>query len=228
MLASTETPSLTDRVAIRNVVVSVADKQLLTLVVQALHDGGLPVTLFATGGTLQTLHAANATLATPLAITAIEDYTGFPEMPGGLVKTLHPLIHGGLLAEPGDEAQRQYCDRLGIEAFDLAIINLYPFEAVVRQPDSSLDTARRHIDIGGPAVLRAAAKNFLRVGVGVDPADYPAIAAELTAQSGCLSLMTRWQMAQKAFQHVTDYDTAISDYLSAQSWDTVLATYDVR
>jgi phosphoribosylaminoimidazolecarboxamide formyltransferase/IMP cyclohydrolase len=220
--------TITDRIAIRRVLVSVSDKRHLDQLLAAMATSCPGATLLATGGTLRAIRDQLDGQTAELSVTAIESYTGYPDMPGGLVKTLHPRIHGALLAEPGDDAQAAYCDDLGILPFDLAVVNLYPFAAVTHQRETGLESARQNIDIGGPTMVRAAAKNFLRVAVVVDPGDYAALAAEIAAGSGTIGLQTRWRLARKAFDHVTSYDQAISDYLADQAWSEVTGAYDVR
>jgi phosphoribosylaminoimidazolecarboxamide formyltransferase/IMP cyclohydrolase len=163
--------------------------------------------LVSTGGTARALREAG------VDVVEVSDYTGFPEIMDGRVKTLHPRIHAGLLARAGrdDEVLAQ----LDIRAIDLLVVNLYPFRATVARPGCSLDEAIENIDIGGPAMLRAGAKNHESVAVVVDPADYPRVATEIEAQ-GAVGEATRRALALKAFRHTADYDRAIADYLQGQ------------
>ena len=183
--------------------ISVSDKTGLIELAQGLT--GLGITLLSSGGTYKVL--------TEQGIPAIEvsSYTGFPEMMGGRIKTLHPRIHGGILGRRNvDEA---IMAEHGINPIDLVIVNLYPFEATVAKPDCSLDDAIENIDIGGPAMIRAAAKNHDAVGVVVDPADYPSLLEELKTTAGGLSDATRFRLAIKSFRHTAAYDAAIASHL---------------
>ncbi|QWF70621.1 bifunctional phosphoribosylaminoimidazolecarboxamide formyltransferase/IMP cyclohydrolase [Methylomonas paludis] len=184
--------------------VSVSDKTGVVEFCQELT--GLGIALFSTGGTAKLLAAHN------IAVTEVSDYTGFPEMMDGRVKTLHPKVHGGILGRRGiDDAVMQ---QNGIEAIDMVVVNLYPFEQTIANPDCDFDTAIENIDIGGPTMIRAAAKNHADVAVVVDPLDYSAILAELRDQHGSLSAGTRFKLALKSFEHTGRYDTAIATYLA--------------
>jgi len=187
--------------AIRRALISVSDKTGIVELAQALADKG--VDLLSTGGT------AGLIAAQGIAVTEISDYTGFPEMMAGRVKTLHPKVHGGILGRRGlDEAVMQ---EHGIEPIDLVIINLYPFQKTVANPDCSLDDAIENIDIGGPAMVRAAAKNHASVAVVVDPDDYSQLLQEIAADNS-VSDDTRFSLAIKAYEHTAQYDGAIANY----------------
>jgi phosphoribosylaminoimidazolecarboxamide formyltransferase/IMP cyclohydrolase len=187
--------------AIRRALISVSDKTGIVELAQALADKG--VELLSTGGT------AGLIAEKGIAVTEISDYTGFPEMMAGRVKTLHPKVHGGILGRRGlDEAIMQ---EHGIEPIDLVIINLYPFQKTVANPDCSLDDAIENIDIGGPAMVRAAAKNHASVAVVVDPDDYPQLLQEIAADNS-VSDATRFSLAIKAYEHTAQYDGAIANY----------------
>jgi len=187
--------------AIRRALISVSDKTGIVELAQALADKG--VDLLSTGGT------AGLIAAQGIAVTEISDYTGFPEMMAGRVKTLHPKVHGGILGRRGlDEAVMQ---EHGIEPIDLVIINLYPFQKTVANPDCSLDDAIENIDIGGPAMVRAAAKNHASVAVVVDPDDYSQLLQEIAVDSS-VSDDTRFSLAIKAYEHTAQYDGAIANY----------------
>jgi phosphoribosylaminoimidazolecarboxamide formyltransferase / IMP cyclohydrolase len=166
--------------------------------------------LIASGGTARALRQAE------LTVTEVADYTGSPEVLGGRVKTLHPAIHAGLLARPAAEDRGQL-EQLGWDLIDLAAVNLYPFEETIARPDVTLEEAIENIDIGGVALMRAAAKNFARVSLVCDPADYPAVLAEL--QGGGVSLERRRSLAVKGFQQTMRYDAAISAYLAGAEAD---------
>lgn len=165
-------------------------------------------TLIASGGTARALRENN------LPVTEVADYTGSPEILSGRVKTLHPAIHGGLLARPTQEDRQQLID-LGWDWIDLVAVNLYPFERTVADPDVTLADAIENIDIGGVTLIRAAAKNFERVTLVCDPMDYARVAAELK-QNGATSSETRRSLAVKGFQQTAHYDAAISQYLDPQ------------
>ena len=194
-----------DFLPVRRALLSVSDKTGLLELARAL--AALGVELLSTGGTARALREAG------LAVKDVADVTGFPEMMDGRVKTLHPLVHGGLLGRAGvDEAVMA---QHGIGAIDLLVLNLYPFESVTARADCTLADAVENIDIGGPAMLRSAAKNFARVAVATSPDQYPALLAELQDNNGALSAATRFSMSVAAFNRVAQYDAAISNYLSA-------------
>jgi phosphoribosylaminoimidazolecarboxamide formyltransferase/IMP cyclohydrolase len=194
-----------DAIRLRRALLSVSDKTGLLELAQALVRHG--VALLSTGGTARALREAG------LAVTDVSEATGFPEMMDGRVKTLHPAVHGGLLGRAGvDEAVMA---AHGIDPIDLLVLNLYPFERVSSDPGSTLDEVVENIDIGGPAMLRSAAKNFARVAVATDPAQYAALVAELDGNDGALSARTRFALSVAAFNRVARYDACISDYLSA-------------
>ncbi|QWF17920.1 bifunctional phosphoribosylaminoimidazolecarboxamide formyltransferase/IMP cyclohydrolase [Lysobacter capsici] len=196
-------------VRIRRALLSVSDKTGLLELAQALAARG--VELLSTGGTAKALRDAG------LAVRDVSEVTGFPEMMDGRVKTLHPLVHGGLLGRAGtdDAVMAQH----GIAAIDLLVLNLYPFEKVAANPASRFDDIIENIDIGGPAMLRSAAKNFARVAVATDPAQYAGLIEELNGNDGALSGKTRFALSVAAFNRVAQYDAAISNHLSAIAED---------
>ena len=191
--------------AIARALVSVSDKTGIVAFAHALHDLG--VEILSTGGTAGRLREAG------VPVVEVSSHTGFPEMMDGRVKTLHPRIHGGLLArrDTDAEAMREH----GIAGIDLLVVNLYPFERTVARPDCDLAIAIENIDIGGPAMLRAAAKNHAWVTVLVDAGDYAAVLEELHA-GGSVAPATRYRLAVKAFEHTARYDGAIAGYLGAR------------
>ena len=190
---------------IRRALISVSDKHGIEEFARSLH--GLGVELVSTGGTARLLEEAG------IPVVEVSGLTGFPEIMGGRVKTLHPLVHGGLLGRRGtdDEVMREH----GIEPIDLLAVNLYPFERTIARPDCRLAEAVENIDIGGPAMLRAAAKNHADVATVSDPDDYPGVIEEMRRRSGALSAETRFALAVKAFAHTARYDAAIADYLGS-------------
>src|SRR5271169_4342854 len=198
-----------DRVVIRRALIGVADKTGVADFAEARERHG--VEIVSTGGTMAALEAAG------VKVRSVESFTGSPEMFDGRVKTLHPKIHGAILARRGYESHQRQILQHRIEPIDLVVVNFYPFEKTVAKPGVSLDEAIEIIDIGGPTLVRAAAKNHADVAVVVDAADYAAIAAELDANQGAITGATRWRLARKAFARVTAYDAAISNYLGTHA-----------
>jgi phosphoribosylaminoimidazolecarboxamide formyltransferase/IMP cyclohydrolase len=190
-------------VTIRRALLSVSNKEGLLDFARALRSRG--VTILSTGGTAALLREDG------IDVTDVASVTGFPEIMGGRVKTLHPKIHGGLLGRQGiDEAVMA---EHGIEPIDLVAVNLYPFAATVARPGCSFEDAIENIDIGGPAMVRASAKNHDRVTIVVDPLDYGTILAEIDRSGGSVSDTTRRRLATKAFAHTAQYDAAVANYL---------------
>ncbi|MDB5947377.1 MAG: purH [Ramlibacter sp.] len=187
-----------------NALLSVSDKSGILEFAQALH--ALGVKLISTGGTAKLLADQG------LPVTEVAQLTAFPEMLDGRVKTLHPKVHGALLARRDLPEHMAALERHGIDTIDLLVVNLYPFEATVAKPGCTLEDAIENIDIGGPAMVRSAAKNWKDVGVVTDASQYAAVLAELKA--GGLSEKTRFALAVAAFNRISNYDAAISDYLS--------------
>jgi len=191
--------------------ISVSDKTGIVEFAQALHQLGIQ--LISTGGTAQLLSGQG------LPVQEVAELTGFPEMLDGRVKTLHPMVHGGLLARRDMPAHMQALQAHGIDAIDMLVVNLYPFEATVAAADCSLEEAIENIDIGGPAMVRSAAKNWKHVAVVTDASQYTAVLNELK-QKNALSELTRFQLAVSAFNRISQYDGAISDYLSSLDLST--------
>jgi phosphoribosylaminoimidazolecarboxamide formyltransferase/IMP cyclohydrolase len=194
-----------DFLPVRRALLSVSDKTGLIDLARAL--AARDIELLSTGGTAKAIRDAG------LAVKDVAEVTGFPEMMDGRVKTLHPLVHGGLLGRAGidDAVMAEH----GIAPIDLLVLNLYPFEAVTAKADCTLADAVENIDIGGPAMLRSAAKNFARVAVATSPEQYAGLLAELDANDGKLSAARRFALSVAAFNRVAQYDAAISNYLSA-------------
>lgn len=189
-----------------NALISVSDKTGILEFAQALH--ALGIRLLSTGGTAKLLADAG------LPVTEVADHTGFPEMLDGRVKTLHPKVHGGLLARRDLPEHMAALKAHGIDTIDLLVVNLYPFEATVAKPGCTLEDAIENIDIGGPAMVRSAAKNWKDVGVLTDASQYAGVLAELTAD-GQLTDKTKFSLSVAAFNRISQYDGAISDYLSS-------------
>ena len=191
--------------AIARALISVSDKTGIVELARALHEMGIEI--LSTGGTANQIREAGVPVAD------VSSYTGFPEVMDGRVKTLHPRIHGGLLARRDVDSETMH--EHGIAGIDLLVVNLYPFERTVAKPDCDLATAIENIDIGGPAMLRAAAKNHAWVTVVVDAGDYAAVLGELRA-GRAVTPATRFRLAVKAFEHTARYDGAIAGYLGAR------------
>ncbi len=204
--------------------ISVSDKRGVLEFAQALTEMG--VRLLSTGGTAALLRKSG------LLVTDVSDHTGFPEMLDGRVKTLHPKVHGGILARRDLPEHMETIAAHDISRIDLVVVNLYPFADTVARPDCTLEEAIENIDIGGPTMVRAAAKNHGDaaggVGVVTDPDDYDAILQELRAQDGELTYRTRFALAVKAFTHTARYDGAISNYLTARSEDGTKQAFPER
>jgi len=205
---------------ITQALLSVSDKTGLVAFARGL--AGLGIKLLSTGGTAKALSDAG------LAVTEIGDYTGFPEMLDGRVKTLHPKVHAGILARRDLAEHAAALEAHAIPLIDLVVVNLYPFRETVAKEGCTLDDAIENIDIGGPTLLRAAAKNWKHVGVIVKPADYDRVLAELAQSGRALSATTRFALAQKAFSHTASYDGAISNWLTARDVDGAAAPFPER
>jgi len=193
---------------IRRALISVSDKTGIVEFARKLHDAG--VEIVSTGGTMKALKEAG------VPVTYVSDVTGFPEIMDGRVKTLNPYIHGGILAVRDNPKHVREMKEHKITAIDMVVVNLYPFKETIAKPDVTLAEAIENIDIGGPAMIRAAAKNFKFVTVVTNPERYDEIAAAV-AKDGCVSGMLRMQLAKEAFAHTADYDQAIQNYLSEQT-----------
>jgi phosphoribosylaminoimidazolecarboxamide formyltransferase/IMP cyclohydrolase len=192
---------------IQQALISVSDKTGVADFARGLARFG--VTLLSSGGTARLLRESG------VEVTEVADYTGFPELLDGRVKTLHPKVHAGILARRDVSGHMAALERAAIPPIDLVVVNLYPFAATVARPGCTLEEAVENIDIGGPALLRSAAKNFEHVAVVTDPADYGAVLKEMGSAGGALGAATRLALAQKAFSHTAHYDGAISNYLTA-------------
>ncbi|MBA2351024.1 MAG: bifunctional phosphoribosylaminoimidazolecarboxamide formyltransferase/IMP cyclohydrolase [Burkholderiales bacterium] len=192
---------------IKRALISVSDKTGIIEFARALHGAG--VELLSTGGTAKALHDAG------IAVVEIADYTGFAEMLDGRVKTLHPKVHAGILARRDSAEHMRALEQAAIPVIDLVVVNLYPFSQTIARADCPLAEAIENIDIGGPTMVRAAAKNYQHVAVVTDPADYSALVDEMQRAAGSLALRTRFALAKKAYSHTAAYDAAISNYLTA-------------
>lgn len=193
---------------IQQALISVSDKRGVLEFAQGLARQG--VRLLSTGGTAKMLRDAG------LTVTEIGDYTGFPEMLDGRVKTLHPKVHGGILARRDLPEHMATLAQHAIPTIDLVCVNLYPFKETVAKPGVTLADAIENIDIGGPAMVRSSAKNYGGVAIVTDPEDYAPLLAEMSANTGILALSTRFELAKKAFVHTARYDSMIANWLTAQ------------
>lgn len=196
---------------VKRALISVSDKSGVVELARTLAD--LKVEILSTGGTARTLRENG------IEIVDVSDYTGFPEMLDGRVKTLHPKIHGGILGQRENPHHVETMGKHGISPIDMVVVNLYPFEATVAKPNCPLEEAIENIDIGGPAMIRSAAKNYRDVAVVVDPGDYDGLIKELRENDGQISARTRFRLAKKVFHMTAKYDTAISNYLSSVEGD---------
>ena len=214
-----------NRVQVKNVLMSVSDKTGLEIFVPALVKACPGVKIYSTGGTYTKIKeilgdAAEGTLV------AVSDYTGQPEMQGGLVKTLDFKIYLGILSEKYNDAHQDDLKRLDANALDMVVVNLYPFRETVAKEGVTPEMARTNIDIGGPCMVRASAKNYLRVASVTDPLDYGNLVEELANHDGTLGLDTRFKLMKKAFAHTAEYDTAIAKFFTTRTWEEVDGTYN--
>ena len=211
-------------VKVQTVLISVSDKAGLEALIPALLGINPDIRILSTGGTYNKIKEILGNKASVI-LTQVSDYTGQPETKGGLVKTLDFKIYLGILTETYNESHQNDLKRTNASPIDMVIVNLYPFEETIQKDGVTPEMARGNIDIGGPCMIRASAKNCLRVASVVDPKDYDTIIEELTANKGMTTLETRFRLAQKAFSHTADYDRAISDYLNQQSINDIRACY---
>lgn len=192
---------------IKRALISVSDKTGVVELARRLHEAG--VEIVSTGGTMRELKKAG------IPVTYVSDVTGFPEIMDGRVKTLNPYIHGGILAVRDNPDHVKALKEHKITPIDMVVVNLYPFKETISKADVTLSEAIENIDIGGPAMIRAAAKNFRFVTVVTNPSRYAEV-AECVVKDGCVGGMLRMQLAQEAFQHTAEYDDCIQKYLTEQ------------
>jgi len=190
---------------VERALISLTDKSGIEGFAKALTDLG--VEILSTGGTAKKMRDEG------IKVTDVSEFTGFPEMLDGRVKTLHPMVHGGILNQRENADHQRQCKEHGIRDIDIVAVNLYAFEKTVADPNCSLADAIENIDIGGPTLLRASAKNFRDVTVIVDPADYEQVISEIKA-TGNTTLKTRFKLAVKVFQLTSSYDTGIANWLT--------------
>jgi phosphoribosylaminoimidazolecarboxamide formyltransferase/IMP cyclohydrolase len=213
-----------NRVQVKNVLMSVSDKTGLETFVPALVKACPGVKIYSTGGTYTKVKEILGDAAEGTLI-AVSDYTGQPEMQGGLVKTLDFKIYLGLLSEKYNDAHQDDLKRMDAQPIDMVVVNLYPFRETVAKDGVTPEMARTNIDIGGPCMVRASAKNYLRVASVTDPLDYANIANELADHGGTLGFDTRFKLMKKAFAHTAEYDTAIANFFTSHTWEEVDSTY---
>lgn len=216
-----------DGVPVRRVLISVSDKTGLDTLVRGLIDASPEVCMLSTGGTFAEIKRILGAEAAARHLVAVSDYTGQPEMQGGLVKTLDFRIYLGLLSETYNDAHQADLQRLNAAPLDMVVVNLYPFQETVRRAEVTPEEARTHIDIGGPCMIRAAAKNYLRVAAVTDPGDYMPIIAELRENRGATHLVRRFALMRKAFRHTAEYDAAIAEYFNGVDASCALDGYTI-
>lgn len=208
------------KVKIKRALISVSNKEGIVDFAKVLQDAG--VEIISTGGTFRKLKEEG------IKVKKVEEFTGFPEMLNGRVKTLHPHIHGGILADRGNEKHMSEITASGIKLIDMVVVNLYPFKETISKSDVTLEEAIENIDIGGPTMIRSAAKNYKGVAVVVDPEDYKKIQEELEESGGYISPGTLFRLAAKAFQHTCEYDSIVFNYLKNKIGDFGNSNISVR
>jgi phosphoribosylaminoimidazolecarboxamide formyltransferase / IMP cyclohydrolase len=211
-------------VKVKTILVSVSDKSGLETFIPGILEINPEIMILSTGGTYGKIKEILGSKANGY-LKKVSDYTRQPETQGGLVKTLDFKIYLGLLTETYNDAHQEDLKRTNALPIDMVIVNLYPFSETITKPDVTCENARGNIDIGGPTMIRASAKNFIRVASVVDPLSYPSILDTLTKNNGALSLADRFGLSQKAFAHTAIYDRNISDYLAKQSNTDVASVY---
>ncbi len=213
-----------DFVKVRHVLVSVSDKKGLDSFIPQLLKMNPEIKIFSTGGTYVKIKEILGKAAES-CLRQVSDYTGQPETQGGLVKTLDFKIYLGLLTETYNEAHKEDLKRTDSAPIDMVVVNLYPFKETISKQGVTVEQARGNIDIGGPCMIRASAKNFLRVAPVVDPSDYETIISEMKKNNGMTSLDLRFRLAKKAFEHTAVYDRTIADFLSSKIFTEVKGSY---
>jgi phosphoribosylaminoimidazolecarboxamide formyltransferase / IMP cyclohydrolase len=216
-----------DKVKIRTALLSVFDKKGMESFITGLVGINPDILLLSTGGTFVSIQKALGD-NWKKNLMQVSDYTGQPETQGGLVKTLDFKIYLGLLTETYNPDHRKDLERTGARQIDMAVVNLYPFAQVIQQPGVTVENARANIDIGGPCMVRASAKNYIRTASVVDPLDYDFILRELSQNGGCLDLATRFDLAKKAFAYTSAYDAKIAAFLGGKKDDEVSNCYRFR
>jgi len=215
-----------DIVKVNHIFVSVSDKRELDDFTPKLIEINPDLKIFSTGGTYTHIKEILGDKASS-CLTQVSDYTGQPETQGGLVKTLDFRIYLGLLTETYNDAHKDDLKRTNSVPIDMVVVNLYPFKETISKENVTVEQGRGNIDIGGPCMIRASAKNYLRVAPVVNPSDYEMIISEMKANNGMTSLDLRFRLAQKAFEHTAVYDRTIADFLRSKSFGDVKGCYDI-
>ena len=213
-----------DFVKVRHVLASVFDKSGLETFIPELIRINPEIKIFSTGGTYKKIKEILGDTA-DFFLTQVSEYTGQPETQGGLVKTLDFKIYLGLLTETYNDAHNEDIRRTGSVHIDMTLCNLYPFKETISKEGVTVEMARGNIDIGGPSMIRASAKNYIRVASVVDPSDYTTILSEMDSNNGAISLGLRYRLAQKAFDHTAIYDRTIADFMGSRTIDEVAGCY---
>lgn len=213
-----------DRVKVNHVLISVSDKSGLDELIPALVRSNPSIRIFSTGGTFGAIEQILGDAAGK-HLVQVSDYTGQPETQGGLVKTLDFKIYLGILTETYNDSHQEDLKRTAAVPIDMVVVNLYPFASTIEKDGVSVEEARSNIDIGGPTMVRASAKNYLRVASVVNPSDYGALVAAMEANDGATDLAMRFDLAVKAFEHTAAYDRNIADYLAKQAPKSVSGCY---
>lgn len=214
-----------DGVKVNHVLASVSDKSGLEQLIPGLVDVNPLIKIYSTGGTYKAINEILGEEKAAKNLVSVSEYTGQPEMQGGLVKTLDFKIYLGLLSETYNKAHCDDLKRVGGVPIDMVVVNLYPFKKTVADNDVTPELARTNIDIGGPCMVRASAKNYLRVVSLTNPADYSAVLEELQRNDGKISLSSRLSLMKKAFAHTAEYDTAIAEYFAERTDDDISNCY---
>ncbi len=210
----------------QNVLISVSDKKDLEVLVNGLVTINESVRIFSTGGTYKKIVEILGEQGSQKHLEKVSEYTGQPETQGGLVKTLDFKIYLGILTETYNEDHQADLKRTGAVALDMVVCNLYPFAQTVAKPDVTVEMARANIDIGGPTMVRASAKNYLRVACVTDPGDYGMLISRMRAAGGRMDLKTRFELAKKAFAHTAKYDSTIAGWLADRSNSDMESCYE--
>ena len=215
-----------NQVKVRHVLASVSDKRGLEKFIPSLMEINPDIQFFSTGGTFNSIKDILGEKASS-CLMQVSEYTGQPETQGGLVKTLDFKIYLGLLTETYNHAHTSDLKRIHAVPIDMVVVNLYPFSETIAKPDVTVEQARGNIDIGGPCMIRASAKNFLRVAPVVDPSDYDKVLSDIKAHNGMTTLRLRYYLSQKAFNHTAMYDRTIADFLASKPLSDVEECYTI-
>ena len=217
-----------DWVRVQHVLISVSDKRGLDMLVSGLVSVNENLKIFSTGGTYARIAEILGEPGAKKHLARVSEYTGQPETQGGLVKTLDFKIYLGLLTETYNHAHQGDLQRTNAVPIDMVVCNLYPFKEAIAQPDVTVETARANIDIGGPCMVRASAKNYLRVLSVTDPGDYESIIKKLKQSGGRIDLKARFALARKAFAHTAEYDGTIAKFLAENPDEKMESCYDKK